>query len=154
QDFIHGIRSLLDLDARDHALVAAAAVEAIQPPRGDAHEVDLGALRHGSQVLRARVVAGLIEIDLQHRRGISTQPREHGVEAEYDAGLAVSLAAHLLSLAAAWSSSSGNSKSKREITASPSRLWWRSSWSSFRRTSPRWRLLESLTTNWPVRWWS
>src|ERR1041384_7669987 len=120
QDFIHGIRSLLDLDAGEDALVPAAAVEAVQAAGRHAHEVYLRALGHGSQVLRAGVVAGFVEINLEYGRRIGAQPSEYGVKAEHYPRLAVSLAAHLLSLAAA--SSSGNSKSKREITASPSSL--------------------------------
>jgi hypothetical protein len=73
----------------DHALVPAAAVEPVQALGRHADEVDLRALGRGGKVLRARVVARLVEEDLDHRGGVGAHAREHRVEAEDDARLAL-----------------------------------------------------------------
>ena len=76
----------------NHALVATAAIEAIEALGRHAHQPHPGALGGRGEVLAARVVARFVEENLEHRRGIGAQPREHGMEAEDDPGLA--LAAH------------------------------------------------------------
>src|SRR3954471_21221319 len=94
QDLIQGIGSLAHLDARDHALVTPAAVEAVQAAGRHAHEVHLGALGHRGEVPGARIVAGFVEVDLEHRRGLGAEAREHGGEAEHHAWFTIRLAAH------------------------------------------------------------
>src|SRR5581483_4895164 len=81
-------------DACHHALMAAAAIEAIEALGRYAQQAHAGALRRRGEILAAGVVARLVEEDLHHRRRIGAQAREHGVETEHYARLA--LAAHRL----------------------------------------------------------
>src|SRR5437764_5592 len=76
--------------ARAPALMAAAAVEAIEPLRRHAHQAHAGALGRHGEILAARVVPRLVEEDLQHRLRIGAQPREDGVKTKDHAGFALS----------------------------------------------------------------
>src|SRR5687768_12678193 len=94
QYFIQGVDRALHLDARHHTLVATAAIEAVEPLGGYAHHLDAAALRRGGEVADARVVAALVDEELDDGRRVGAQPGQHGVEAEDDARFALLVPAH------------------------------------------------------------
>ena len=59
-DFIEAVAQRFHFDARHHALVAAAAVEAVEALGRHAHQPYAGALGRCSEILAAGIVARLI----------------------------------------------------------------------------------------------
>src|SRR5260370_22236346 len=71
--------------------MAAAAVEAVEPPGRHAHQANIGPLRGGHQVPAARVVARFIEENLHDRCRVGPQAGENGMKPENHARFALAL---------------------------------------------------------------
>ncbi|MND02616.1 hypothetical protein D3C83_220610 [compost metagenome] len=67
--------------------MAPAAVEAVEALGRHALHAHAGALGLGGEVADARIAARLVDEDLDHGLRVGSQPGQHGMEAEDDAGL-------------------------------------------------------------------
>src|SRR5581483_3239487 len=88
-DLVQARRQALQLDARHHALVAPAAVEAVQALHRNAHQPHAVAPGERREVLRAGVVPRFIEKDLDDGAGLRAQAGEDRVKTENDSRLAL-----------------------------------------------------------------
>src|SRR5688572_15526366 len=94
QYFIQGVGRALHLYPRHDTLVTAAAIEAVEALGGYAHHLDAAALRRGGEVADARVVAALVDEELDDGSRIGAQAGQHRMEAEHDSRLLLCVPAH------------------------------------------------------------